>query len=95
MASYAKLPEIKELTKKLFKEVGVVGFFKLYKNVIPTKLKIAFKNSRKMKKRWPFKHPEEFLDRKICDLREEFGIQILTPEERELKKITWSGSHST
>ena len=50
MASYAKLPEIKELTKKLFKEVGVVGFFKLYKNVIPTKLKIAFINSRKMKK---------------------------------------------
>ena len=48
-----------------------------------------------MKKRWPFKHPEEFLDRKICDLREEFGIQILTPEERELKKIIWSGSHST
>ena len=95
LASYAKLPEIKELTKKLFKEVGVVGFFKLYKNVIPTKLKIAFKNSRKMKKRWPFKHPEEFLDRKICDLREEFGIQILTPEERELKKIIWSGSHST
>ena len=29
---------------------------------------------------------EEFLDRKICDLREEFGIQILTPEN--LKKIT-------
>ena len=45
MASYAKLPELKELTKKLLKEVGVTGFFKLYKSVIPTKLKIAFKNS--------------------------------------------------
>ena len=94
LASYAKLPEIKELTKKLLKEVGVVGFFKLYKNVIPTKLKIAFKYSRKMKKRWPFNHPEEFLDRKICDLREEFGIKILSPEQRNLKKVIWSGSHS-
>ncbi|RZO97999.1 MAG: hypothetical protein EVA49_02510, partial [Gammaproteobacteria bacterium] len=45
LASYTKLPELKELTKKLLKEVGVTGFFKLYKSVIPTKLKIAFKNS--------------------------------------------------
>ena len=95
LASYAKLPELKELTKKLLKEVGVTGFFKLYKSVIPTKLKIAFKNSRKMKKKWPFKHPEEFLDRKISDLREEFGIKILSPEERDLKKVIWSGSHTT
>ena len=93
--SYTKLPGIKDLQKKLLKEVGIFKFLEIYKNVIPTKLKIAFKNSRKMKKRWPFKHPEEFLDRKICDLREEFGIKILSPEERDLKKVIWSGTHST
>ena len=93
--SYTKLPEIKELQKKLLKEVGLIKFLKIYKNVIPTKLKITFNNIRKMKKKWPFKHPEEFLDRKICNLREEFGIKILSPEERDLKKVTWSGSHST
>ena len=95
LASYARLPELKDLTKKLFKELGVIGFLRLYKNVIPTKIKIAFKNTRKMRKKWPFKHPENFLDRKICDLREEFGIQILSPEERMVKKVFWSGFHST
>ena len=95
LASYARLPQLKDLTKKLFKELGVIGFIKLYKNVIPTKIKIAFKNTRKMKKKWPFKHPENFLDRKICDLREEFGIQILSPQERKVKKVFWSGFHST
>jgi hypothetical protein len=95
LASYAKLPEIKELTKKIYKEVGLIGFLKLYKNLLPIKLKIIFKNTRKMKKKWPFKHPDDFLDRKISDLREEFGIQILSSQERRVKKILWSGSHQT
>ncbi len=95
LASYRKLPDLKESTKKLFKEIGIIGFFKIYKNVIPAILKIAFKNSRKMKKRWPFKLPEDLLNKKISSLREEFGIQILSPEERSVKKIFWSGSHST
>ena len=95
LASYAKLPEIKELTKKLYKEVGITGFLELYKNLLPIKLKIIFKNTRKMKKKWPFKHPEDFLDRKISDLREEFGIQILSSQERMVKKILWSGSHQS
>ena len=30
LASYARLPELKDLTKKLFKELGVIGFIKLY-----------------------------------------------------------------
>ena len=53
--SYTKLPGIKDLQKKLLKEVGIFRFLEIYKNVIPTKLKIAFKNTRKMKKKWPFK----------------------------------------
>ena len=36
----------------------------------------------KMKKKWPFKMPDEYLSMKISDLREEHGIKILLPEER-------------
>jgi len=32
------------------------------------------------------------MERTIASLREEYGIKILTPEEREVKKIQWSGS---
>tara|TARA_B110000881_G_scaffold28074_1_gene20656 strand:+ start:176 stop:283 length:108 start_codon:yes stop_codon:yes gene_type:complete len=28
----------------------------------------------------------------VTSLREEYGIKILTPEERDVKKIHWSGS---
>ena len=34
-----------------------------------------------MKKKWPFKVPEEYLSVKISDLRKMHGIQILSPED--------------
>ena len=37
-----------------------------------------------MKKKWPFASPDYLLAKRICDLREEYGINILTPEERRL-----------
>ncbi len=37
----------------------------------------------KMKKKWPFKMPEEYLSMKISDLREMHGIKVLQPEEME------------
>ena len=36
-----------------------------------------------MNKKWPFKMPEEYLSMKISDLREEYGIKVLLPEEME------------
>ena len=33
-----------------------------------------------MKKKWPFKVPEEYLSMKISDLRKEHGIQVLHVE---------------
>ena len=35
----------------------------------------------KMKKKWPLKVPDSYLDRKICDLREEYGIKILSDDQ--------------
>ena len=91
LMSYAKLPQIKDLQKRLFNELGIKGFFSLYWNTIGINRKVFFR-TRKMKKKWPFQMPEEYLDIKICDLREEFGIKILSSEDLVYKSTKWSGS---
>jgi hypothetical protein len=62
--------------------------------LIPIKLKIR-KRAKQMNKKWPFVSPDSLMDQRVCDLREEYGIKILDPEERTVKKpIIWSGSIS-
>ena len=36
-------------------------------------------------KKWPFEFPEAYYDRKIIDLREEFGIEILKVEDKHFR----------
>ena len=91
LLGYSKLPEIKELQRTLFKELGIKGFLKLYWNNIAVKRK-AFVKAFKMKKKWPFKMPEEFLDMKISDSREMHGIKILLKEELNYTPTKWTGS---
>ena len=86
LLGYNKLPEIKQLTKDLFKELGIFGFLKLYWRVVGIKRKVMFR-AFKMKKKWPFKVPEEYLYMKISDLRERHGIQVLLGEEMEYAPI--------
>ena len=45
-----------------------------------------------MNKKWPFQFPEEYLNRTICDLRKEYGIEILKEEDKKIKKLIWSGA---
>ena len=77
---YRSLPQIKQLFKDLFKEFGIFGFLKIYWKLGGIKRKTMFR-AFKMKKKWPFKMPEEYLGAKISDLRSEHGIKILLPEE--------------
>ena len=86
LLGYYKLPKIKQLTKDLFEELGIVGFLKLYWRVSGIKRKVIFR-AFKMKKKWPFKVPEEYLSMKISDLRKEHGIQVLHVEEMEYVPI--------
>lgn len=89
---YRKLPQLKEFNKNLIKELRVRGILKLLSSVLRNKI-LVFKRTRKMKKKWPFKHPEAYLERSIFELRNEYGIDILNKEERTpKKKLTWSGS---
>ena len=54
LMSYAKLPQIKDLQKRLFNEFGIKGFLSLYWNTIGIKRKVFFR-ARKMKKSGLFK----------------------------------------
>jgi len=45
-----------------------------------------------MKKKWLFNFPKSLLKLKISDIRSEYGIDILSEEERSLSvTIDWSG----
>ena len=86
LLGYQNLPQIKQLYKDLFKEFGLFGFIKIYWEIGSIKRKVIYR-SLKMKQKWPFKVPEEYLSKKICDLREMHGIKILLPEEMEYTPI--------
>ena len=82
LLGYMKLPQIKQLYKDLINEIGYFGFVKILWKLGGIKRKVMFR-AFKMKKKWPFKMPEEYLSMKISDLREMHGIKVLEPEEME------------
>ena len=82
LKKYQQLPEIKDHSRALISELGLTFIPKLYwrnKRVIWT----VIRHTRRMKKKWPFKMPEDYLSMKISDLREMHGIKILLPEEMQ------------
>ena len=92
LLAYNKLPEIKQLTKDFWHDPGYFNLILTVIKLTPIKLKI-WKRARQMNKKWPFVSPDSLMDKRVCDLREEFGIRILTPEERSVKKpLIWSGT---
>ena len=92
LLAYNKLPELKDLKKAFWKDPGYLKLGMVVIRAIPLKLKI-WKRAKQMKKKWPFASPDYLLAKRICDLREEYGINILTPEERSsIKPLQWTGS---
>ena len=87
LLSYKNLPQLKQLYKDLYKEFGVFGFIKIYWKIGGIKRKVIYR-ALKMKKKWPFKMPEDYLSMKISDLREMHGIKILLPEEMLYAPVT-------
>ena len=89
--AYNGREEVSDFTKDLVKEVGVIKMAMLtIRSIIP--FFQVLRNLRSKKKKWPFVFPNELMEISVTSLREEYGIKILTPEEREVKKIQWSGS---
>ena len=83
--------DLKETNEKVFdlvKEVGYLKYTYLYLRVVFQKWPKIFFRTRKMKK-WSYFFPSDFLEKKISDLRKDFNIRILSPEERKMKKVIW------
>ena len=92
LLAYNKLPELKQLYKDFWRDPGYFRLLMVAIKLVPIKLKIR-KRAKKMNKKWPFVSPDSLMDQRVCDLREEFGIKILTPEERMVKNpLIWSGT---
>jgi len=71
----------------LVSELGLTFIPKLYwrnKHVIWT----VIRHTRRMKKKWPFELPSTLLDRRLNDLREEYGITVLTSEQKVPSRLT-------
>ena len=92
LLAYNKLPELKQLYKDLRHDPGYFKLIMAAIKLLPIKLKIR-KRAKQMNKKWPFVSPDSLMNQRVCDLRDEFGIKILTPEERMVKKpLIWSGT---
>lgn len=78
-----KSKELLNLYKNLISEYGFTGLI----NVVISARKakgIARRSTKKMKKKWVYFNGENYLSHKICDIRDEFGISILSQEEINL-----------
>ena len=71
---------IRENRKNLIKELGYLTLLRLAITTWP-KSRMVHKRAKKMKNKWGRRCPQEFLNKKICDLRNEYGIVILKSEE--------------
>ena len=76
MYEYMKHPAIKEITKKIYKDLGVLGIIKKIIIMIPLKLLVVFRALR-MKKKWDYHNvTEEQLKSKISDIRKKYNINV-------------------
>ena len=84
--------DLKETNEKVYdlaKEVGYLKYTYLYLRVIFQKWPKIFFRTRKMKK-WDYFFSLNLLDSKISKIREDYNINILSRDERRMKKIIWS-----
>ena len=94
LLAYGQLPELKELNKYLQREVGYLKLILTVFKLIPLKRKI-WRRTKAMNKKWPFKSPDSLMTQRVCDLRKEYGIKILEPEERVIADpLIWEGTIS-
>ena len=76
MYEYIKHPAIKEITREIYKDLGIWGIVKKIIAMIPLKLLVVFRALR-MKKKWNYHEiTEEQLNSKISDIRKEYNINV-------------------
>ena len=78
-----KSKELLSLYKKLISEHGLIGLLRLVNSSKKSK-KIAKIKTKKMKKKSSYFVPKSYLSYQINDLRDEYGISVLTEKELRL-----------
>ena len=92
LLAYNKLPETKQQFKDFMRDPGFFKLVLMEVKLIPIRFKI-WKHAWQMSRKWSFRSPDLLMNQRVCDLREEFGIKILAPEERLVKKpLIWYGT---
>ena len=87
LKKYTEVPEIQNLGKAALSKLGLMFLPKLYwrnKSV----LWMVIRQSRRMNKKWPLAFPREFLSKTLQELREEYGITVLTTEQKTPTRVT-------
>ena len=76
--NFYKDPEYKEVIGDIVKKHGGYwGIFKIYVSLLPIKFRV-FLRCMKMKKKWNYHDiSDEMLSAKLCDLREEYNIELM------------------
>lgn len=87
LRDYQQIPEIKALSRAVVGQLGILFIPRVYWRNRKALWQVI-KNTRKMHKKWPFERPGKFLDRTLADLRQEFGITLLTAEQRKPTEVT-------
>jgi hypothetical protein len=87
LKDYKEIPEIKALSGAIISELGLSFVPKLYWRNRKVLWQV-FRNTRRMSKKWPFEVPAVLLDRTLTDLRQEFGVTLLSPKQRVPSRLT-------
>ena len=91
--NFYKDPEYKEVIGDIVKKHGGYwGIFKIYMSLLPIKFRV-FLRCMKMKKKWNYHDISvEILNTKLCDLRQEYNIELIplkyVPINRHISKST-------
>lgn len=60
-------------------------YFKILR-VLPL-VALAFYRGKRMKKKWDWFDPQPYLDNRVVDIREEFGIKIISPHDKREERL--------
>ena len=69
---YLRQPQVNQV----FAETGYFRVAMASVRCIPDVVRVAVR-SRKMSQPWPWRDYEDFLDRRLCDMRAEYGVRVL------------------
>jgi len=80
-------PDYSQFIKSLIgKYGGYWSIFKIYMKLMPIKFKI-FRLCKKMTKRWNYHTPENYLNKTLKDIRQEFNIKLLPLDQVPIEKV--------